>query len=284
MRCLVLPALLAALLASGCGGDDDGGDGESTGTGASKPPSAKEPLRAAAERLESALPGGECKELIGLMLHSIQRGTTNPVAAPKPADCRYIETEAREQLRGYRVTKTREFGTAGFSEGTGDAARRDEVIGIVWLLDSDRSWKAVFEATYRPQLDVPPRLVKEAYANAQQFVVAVRAGDCTKVWAVFGVDSRFVRGAGGRRAKFCRDFSATAQDPKSAFAQIKADPRVKLELLGRTLDLAFYSLELSNGRYMALVLSGPLSNVAPEEIREHANPGVLELVTVRQPP
>jgi hypothetical protein len=276
-------ALLLAVLAVGCGGDDDGGDE----TGAKQPvasdtPAANEPLKAAATRLEEALPGGDCKTLVKLMLHSLQRGTTDPAAPPRKRDCRYVEGEARSQLKGYRVTKVREFGgTAGFSEGTGASARGVDVVGIVWLLDSDGSWKAAFEATYRPQIGPPPYLAREADANAAKLVGAMIRADCATMWRGFSYSSRFV--AGTTRAKFCRGLPAVYRDPRSAFGQIKGDPTLRAELLGRTRDFSFYALRLRNGRYMDLVMSGPLAGTPKAQLRQHANPSALELATVRQP-
>ena len=217
------------------------------------------------------------------MIHSIQRGGVKPDAPPSKSDCAYIRSEERSELRGYRFTKAREWGTAGFSEGDGRANRPGYVIGILWLLDSDGSWKAAYEATYRPQLDPPPRLTAQADANVQRLVSAIKAGSCADMWRLLNVASRFVRASDGRRERWCRELAATFRKPDSAFAQIKADPAPSVDTLGRTRDFHFYALRLHNRRYMDVVLSGPLANVAPGELRQHDNPSVLEMVTVRQP-
>jgi hypothetical protein len=111
----------------------------------------------------------------------------------------------------------------------------------------------------------------------------VKGGDCPALWRVLNVSSRFVRSSGGAQQRFCRGLPAAYRDPRSAFAQIKADPSPSLEPLGRTHDFSFYGLRLRNGRYMDLVLSGPLAGVAPAELKQHDNPTALEFVTVRQP-
>ena len=277
--------LVTLALIAGCGGDDD----DNGSTSGNRPatadrPAAKEPLKDAAARLQELLPNRDCEALMGVMVHSIQRGVTDPAKPPSKSDCAYVDQEAREQLKGYRVTKVREFGgTAGFTEGTGAGAHGVDVIGIVWLLDSDGSWKAAFEATFRPQIGPPPHLPKEADANAATLVGALIKGDCETAWRGLHVSSRFVRGVDGRRAKFCSRFPAQYGNRNSAFAQMKAEPSLRPELLGRTRDFSFYALRLSNGRYIDLVTSGPLANVAKGELKEHANPSVLELVTVRQP-
>jgi hypothetical protein len=272
---------------AGCGGGGSAGDNHTT-TQAEVPkqptrPQARETLRAAATRLEHALPGGDCKVLIHLMLHSIQRGVKNPDAPPTKSDCAFIRREAANQLAGFKVTKVREFGPAGFTEGSGRKAHPGFPIGIVWLLDSDGSWKAAIEATFRRQIGVAPFLADRADANARALLDAVRSANCEDIWRVMNVSSRFVRGNNGDRTRFCRSFLPVFKDPSTAFAQIKADAAPVLEPLGRTHDFSFYGVQLANGRYMDLVVSGPLGGAAPAEIKLHDNPTAIELVTVRQP-
>jgi hypothetical protein len=272
---------------AGCGGGG-GTDDTHTTTQAKAPtqptrPQAKETLRAAATRLEHALPGADCKTLIHLMLHSIQRGVKSPDAPPTKSDCAYIRREAANQLAGFKVTKVREFGPAGFTEGSGKAAHRGFPLGIVWLLDADGSWKAAIEATFRRQIGVAPFLADRADANARTLLDDVRSANCKDLWRVLNVSSRFVRGNDGDRARFCRGFLPTYKDPGSAFAQIKADAAPVLEPLGRTHDFSFYGVRLANGRYMDLVISGPLGGADPAEIKQHDNPTAIEIVTVRQP-
>ena len=274
----LLFALFALVALAGCGGGDGGSK-----TTASERPKAKEPLSAAASRLERVLPRRDCNELIRLMLHSVQRGGSPPGAPPTKRECGYIKNEAAKELRGLSVRKGAEFGTAGFVEGGGRNARRGYLVGIVWLLDQDGSWKAAYEATYRRQIGLPPRLSGEADANARRLIAAVKAANCADLWRVLNVASRFVRTSGGRRERFCRTLPATYRNPKSAFAQIKADPAPALQTLGRTRDFSFYAVRLANGRYLDLVFSGPLANVARRELPQHDNPSALEFVTVRQP-
>lgn len=278
---MALAACVAIALA-GCGGGDGGGETK-PGARAPAPPAAKEPLDAAARRLEAALPKADCEELIHVMLHSIERGLTKPGAPPRASECELMRDEARSGLRGYRVTKVKEIGVGGFSEGTGAEARGDSTVGVVWLLDSDGSWKAIFNAIFRPQIEQPPQLTRLADANVRAFVKALRASDCPTAWRGLHVGSRFVRGSGGKRERYCASIGKAYRDPKSAYSQIKADASAAPKLLGRTRDFSFYALALENGRYMAIVLAGRVGGIAESEQREHVNPSVLELVTVRQP-
>jgi hypothetical protein len=270
------------LLLAGCGGGDGhSATSASSAPPANSPPKAKEPLSVTAKRLERALPHGDCKVLIKLMLHSIQRHST-PDGPPTSGNCDYIK-RAGNQLRGYHLTKSREFGPAGFSEGTGANVPHDGVAGIVWLLDSDGSWKATFEGIFRPQIDVAPDLAARADANARSVVDGLKTGNCAELWRVLNPASRFVLGANGQRERFCRTLPATYRDKSTAFAQVKAEGTPALKPLGRTRDFAFYSIRLKNGRYMDMVLCGQLPGVPRSQLKQHDNPTVLELVTVRQP-
>lgn len=281
----LLPLVAAVLLLAGCGGGD-GHAGPAT-SASTKPapasrPKPKEPLSAAAKRLEAALPRGDCKVLIKLMLVSLQRQSA-PDAPLTSNECAYIKREARTHLRGFKLTEAREFGPAGFTEGTGTAAPRGAVVGVLWLLDSDLSWKATFQAFFRPQIGVAPALPGRADANARRAVDAIKAADCAELWRVLNPASRFVRGVNGQRAKFCSTLPPTYRLKSSAFAQIKADAVLTLEPLGKIHDFYFYGLRLKNGRYIDMVLCGPIADVPPQEFKEHDNPTVLELATVRQP-
>ena len=269
----------AAIGLAGCG-DDGGSEPKNRDAAAPRP---NESLLAAAKRLQGALPRADCDELIGVMLHSVGRGMTAPDAPPRPNECRWMRREARNELRDLRVMQVEEFGVAGFSEGTGAEARKGQTVGTLWVLDSDGSWKAVFDAIFRPQIDEPPRLQDQADANVRAFVAALRAGDCPAVWRGLNVASRFVRSKDGARDRYCAELDKLYRDQRTAFAQIRADRSAQPRLLGRTRDFSFYSLELRNGRYMAIVLAGQLGGVADDELKDHANPSVVEMLTVRQP-
>ena len=286
-RLRVVGLLGAAGLLAGCGGG--GGDATKEAPAptaatadAGAPPRAKEPLTAAAQRLEQALPGRDCKVLIRLMLHSIERGTA-PDAPPTAGECRFIRREARADLRGFRLTKAREFGPAGITEGTGGSTRRDGVVGILWTLDVDGSWKAIFNAILRPQIGRAPAYGGKLPTNAGRFVTAIAARDCDGMWRELNVASRFVRANGGSKKAFCASVRRTYRDKTTAFAQIVDERQTQLRELGKTRDVGFYSLQLANGRSMVLTVTGQLGGVADAELTQHDNPSVLEVLTVRQP-
>lgn len=278
---MVAASMTAALLA-GCGGDDGGGEqsGDATTTAPSKPasdsPRPKEPLADAARRLERAVAKGDCEPLARLMIHSVVSGR-EPGDPPTAQDCRYVKTEARVALRGFKAGKVRELGPAGFSEGTGGA----EVVGSIWILDVDGSWKAVFSANFRRQIGVQPESPDVLAAHARGFVSAVAARDCDRFWLLLHVGSRFVRARDGDKARFCKGLPASYR--KGGLADLAAEPGAQPEELGTMRDTGFYGLPLRNGRYLVLVLTGPLGGIADDELKDHAIPSVIEFVTARAP-
>jgi hypothetical protein len=271
----------ALALITGCGGGGDGGE-----KGAAKPsgpPAASEPVVAAATRLGRAVPRADCRALGALMLHSASRGT-EPTTPPTTRECAFVTREVRNELAGFKLTKAAEFGPGALTEGTGDKPRSGELVGVIWVLDRDGSWKAVYDAVFRPQIGLRPTYGARTDANARGFVAAVAARDCDRLWRLLNVGSRFVRGQSGDRRRFCAGLAPVYRDPKAAFAQIAKDPTAAPARLGATRDIGFYGLELANGRYMVIVMAGRLGGIADSEQREHDDPTVLEVLTVRRPP
>jgi hypothetical protein len=276
---IVASALATALMAAGCGG---GHDNTAPATTAGGPPKPKEPLAAAAKRLERALPTRDCKQLGALMLHSVRRGLNVPPSKPPTAaECKFILREARVDLEGFKVARVRQFGPAGMVEGSGPRARGKNVIGTVWSMDVDRSWKLLFDAILRPQIGVRPRPGFEN--NARAFVAAVLTRNCPLVFRGLNVASRFVRAANGHRATFCRQFLPAYKAKGNGIADLAANPDVKPEQLGATRDISFFGLDLKSGRYMVLTLAGRVGGIADAEQKDHADPSVFELLTVRRP-
>jgi hypothetical protein len=273
-------AACALALLAGCGGGDGGGEKGAVKQGG--PPRAKEPVVAAATRLGRAVPRADCRALAPLMLHSASRGT-EPTTAPTARECKYVEREARNELAGFKVRKAEEFGPAALTEGTGDNPRPGEVVGVIWVLDRDGSWKAVYDAVFRPQIGVRPTYGARTDANARGFVQAVAARDCDRLWRLLNVGSRFVRGQGGDRRRFCAGLPPVYRDPKPAFAQIAKHPTATPTRLGSTRDIGFFALELTNGRYMVMVMAGRLGGIADAEQKQHDDPTVLDVLTLRRP-
>jgi hypothetical protein len=276
-----IAAACAAALLAGCGGDDGGGEKKS-GAAKTTTPEAKEPLTAAARRLERALPTGDCKRLAPLMLHSVRRGqNVDPARPPAAAECRFIRTEIGRDMVGFKVTKVRQFGPTGFAEGSGRKQRPGEVVGTLWALDVDGSWKLLYDATLRRQIGFPPR--PGFGDNARTFVTAVAKRECDGTWLLLNVGSRFVRSVNGDKAKFCKQTAPAYKDKRNGFADLAADPEAKPEELGTLRDVGFFGLRLRSGRYMVAALMGRLGGIADAEQKDHGDPSVIEFLTVRRP-
>jgi hypothetical protein len=189
--------------------------------------------------------------------------------------------EAAFDLKGFKVAQVRQFGPTGVVEGSGDHTDRGQVVGTLWALDVDRSWKLLFNAILRRQVGVKPRPGFEA--NARGFVAAVAARNCDLIWSGLNVGSRFVRAANGHKSTFCRQFLPAYKDKGNGIADLGANPDARPEPLGATRDIAFFGLGLKSGRYLVLALTGRLGGIANAEQKQHVDPSVLELVTVRRP-
>jgi hypothetical protein len=275
--CLAAAATMALL--GGCGGSDS----THTRTTPAGPPRPKEPLQAAAKRLEEALPGGDCKTLAPLMLHSVRRGVNvSPSKPPIKVECDFIRKEQAQDLKGFKVTKVRQFGPSGVVDGSGAGRGPNEVVGTIWALDVDGSWRLLFDAILRPQVGVPPRLPHPA-ASASRFVHAIGTRDCGTFWRLLNVGSRFVRAANGQKATFCKNIALTYKQKAGGIADIASDPAAKPTELGATGDIALYGLGLKSGRYMVLALTGRIGGIADAEQKDHEHPSVLETVSVRRP-
>jgi hypothetical protein len=273
---------VAALLV-GCGG---GGSGSSTGTStrttASGPPKPEEPLAAAAKRLERELAVGHCKPLARLMLHSVRRGrNVDPATPPTKEECAFIRSEAGRELKGFKLTKVQQFGPTGVTEATGANARSGAVVGSLWALDVDRSWKLLYDAILRPQIGVPSS--RDFGSNARRLVQAIGARDCDTFWRLLNVGSRFVRTSDGHKATFCKSIKATIRQKAGGIADLAANPGAAPKQLGTTRDIGFFGVELKSGRYVVLALTGRLGGIADAEQKQHDDPSALEIVSARLP-
>ena len=279
-----MAAAVAALVA-GCGGEGDNEQTDRARTGPAKaggPPKPKEPLAAAAKRLERELAVGHCKPLARIMLHSVRRGrNVDPATPPKKEECAFIRAEAGRELKGFNLTKVQQFGPTGVTEATGANARPGAVVGSLWALDVDGSWKLLYDAILRPQIGVPSS--RDFGSNARRLVQAISARDCDTFWRLLNVGSRFVRTSDGHKATFCKSIKATIKQKAGGIADLAANPDATPNQLGTTRDIGFFGLELKSGRYVVLALTGRLGGIADAEQTQHDDPSALEIVSARLP-
>ena len=145
----------------------------------------------------------------------------------------------------------------------------------------DGSWKLLYDATLRRQRGFPPN--PRFRANARRFVDAAATRNCDAMWRLLNVGSRFVRSVNGRKAQFCKQTAPAYKQKGNGFADLAANRNVTPVELGSRRDVAFFGLPLRSGRYMVAVLTGRLGGIADAEQKFHADPSVIELLTVRRP-
>jgi hypothetical protein len=284
-----LPVALAVLAGAmaGCGGDDDekpsGGGKKAAAAGAPKP---KEPLKAVLPRFEKVLQSGDCRDLVRYGSPSSTRSRPNarPDDPPTRTECRELQRFQRA-LRGFRSGKVAEFGTAGVVDGKDEIAP-GKVASTAWTIDTDGSWRVVFFTGIEPQVGKRPKpsTASDFDAVARQWVEAAKKGDCKALWRLSEAESRFVRNAGGDRAKYCRAVSGVrkGREPHTIkdFAQ---SPDARPEHLGATPNVAFYGVRFPSGRYVTLDVT-TVGEAVPAKLRRgHASPGIENYVVNRNP-
>jgi len=277
--------VVTAALLGGCGGGgDDSKTPASAPSTASVPPKPNEPLTAAAERLQREVPAGQCKPLARIMLHSVRRGlNVDPAKPPNKQECAFIRTEAGRDLKGFKLTKVRQFGPTGITEATGANARpADAVVAGLWALDVDGSWKLIYDAILRRQIGVPS--TRDFGGNARRLVHAIATNDCDTFWRLLNVGSRFVRSVNGQKAAFCKSIKETIKRKEGGIADLAADPGASPKQLGTTRDVGFFGVELKSGRYLVLELAGRIGGVADlAEQKKHEDTSGLDIVSARLP-
>jgi hypothetical protein len=279
---MVAAAAAALLVGCGGGGGDDSRTGTATQTTVSGPPKPKEPLAAAAKRLDRELAAGKCKPLARLMLHSVLRGrNVDPAAPPTKEECAFIRNEAGRELKGFKLTKVQQFGPTGVTEAKGANRRPAEVVGSLWALDVDGSWKLLYDAILRPQIGVPS--ARDFGSNARRLVHAIATNDCDTFWRLLNVGSRFVRTSNGHKAAFCKSIKETIRRKEGGIAELASDRSANPKELGTTRDIGFFGVELKSGRYMVLALTGRLGGIADAEQTQHDDTSALEIVSARLP-
>jgi hypothetical protein len=218
------------------------------------------------------------------MLHSVRRGrNVNPAAPPTKQECAFIRIEAGRELKGFKVAKVRQFGPAGVVEATGANAKPGvAVVGSLWALDVDGSWKLIYGAVLRPQIGEPS--TRDFASSARRLVHAIATNDCDTFWRLLNTGSRFVRSSNGNKATFCKSIKLTIKQKAGGIADLVADPGASPKQLGTTRDVGFFGVELKSGRYLVLALTGRLAGVADlAEQKQHDDTTGLDIVSARLP-
>jgi hypothetical protein len=242
-------------------------------------PEAKEKIQATVKRLKKALKSGKCQALGNVLRHSSGRANPDDPSKPvKPStkftaeECTSLD-EFATALDGFTPKKSKEYGTAALVEGT---KGEDNVI-ITFALDVDGKWRAISSGPLATQIGTTSTL--DYNGSLTSWLDAVKNGNCQEVWLRFTVDSPYVtsRASSGGVTKWCTDFQGAVDRGSGRIYDLVAatDPPQQFAKLQ---DIGIFGIELISGRYITILM---LSEPGAEA--EHANPGVFEFVTTRQP-
>jgi hypothetical protein len=263
----ILVALAALLLLAGCGGDDDG-------------------ERSPAERLQAVLPDYEraledqdCAAFARFAHSQVRaagRGFDDP---PDAAECSNLGT-SYTQLMGFEAERTKLFGeTAAIVEGN----IAGQLLVLVWVVDVDGRWKQVqvSQAGINPQINGEPRPGGDRFArHAAEWVEAMRAGDCRRVFRLLNSASPFLAQKPEDVRGFCTRFRESLDRPDRLAAQLDAAPGAKPIDAGGTRDFHFFRLDTGGGKHWTVIMS-TLPPALPKE--GHEEDSVLDYYRTAPP-
>jgi hypothetical protein len=255
---------LAAL--AGCGGGDEKQD---SGAG----PAAS--LDQAGKRLERALESGECRALADVVIHSSRRTgkLLNTQDPPSEEECRQL-ARFRRGFPGYRAGTSKQFGTAGVVDAEADG--KDTY--SVFVRDIDGTWVQFVSGTPPANHQVGTRQERPGAfdRSAEEYLDALRAGDCRRMYRLTNPDSQQLRGGRVDLGAFCRRLRSAQRISYGLPARVRKARSFELKPLGRTREFAFYSLRLPDGGLWTLVVAATDPRV-PRRLRErHEDPGVVD--------
>ena len=239
MRGPLLILLVSLLAASGCGGGDD--DAE---------PTPQERLAEAVAGFTRAVNDQDCAGFARYAHTSVRPPGKGPDDKPDAEECRNLGI-SYTRLFGFKVTRTKVFGSAAIVEGTVDGP----FIVLIWTLEGDRWTQVQAVPGIDPQVrPTEPRPSDEFDKHAAEFVVAQRKGDCRAVFRLLNSGSPFVSRANNPEA-FCELYRESQRSPERLAAQLAEAPEAKPVDMGGTRDLHFYRVDTGKGRTWTLILS-----------------------------
>jgi hypothetical protein len=242
-------------------------------------PEPLEPIKGAVKRLKKALRTPDCQLRGQVLLHSSNRvHPTTPGAAVVPTtafsaqECADIAAFAG-RLHDFKPKRWNELGTAAIVDGKLDG----QPFTVTFVLDVDGRFRAVGAAPMPAQIGTTATL--DYATSAQAFVTAIATGSCLASWVYLAADSPYVtsRLDTGGATQWCADVAASVATGSGRLFDL-ASATSPPELLGSTLDLAFFGVDLPSGRYVTLVMVSQ-----PTGVTDHLTPGVFDYVTSRAP-
>lgn len=265
MRRPVLTLMLALALLAGCGGGDE------------DPKTPEERLEDVLPDYERAVADQDC-EAFARHAHSAVRPPDRDADDPPDAEeCRNLG-QAYTRLVDFKADRTKVFGSAAIVEGRIDG----QLVALVWVVDVDGRWKQV-QATppgISPQIEGPPRPQTSYEANAREFVAAMRAGDCGKVFRLLNPATPFLESESEPEGSFCTRFRRSFREPERLAAQLARAPDARPVDLGGTPDFHFYRLDTGGDRHWTLIMS---TRPPALPAGEHVEDSVLDYYPTGEP-
>ena len=259
-------ALAVLVLVAGCGGDDEGER------------SPAERLAAVLPDYERALEDQDCAAFARFAHSQVRaagRGYDDP---PDGAECRNLGF-SYTRLMGFEAGRTKLFGeTAAIVQGN----LAGQLIALIWVVDVDGRWKQV-QATQtgiNPQIGGQPRPDNRFAPHVEEWVAAMRAGDCRRVFRLLNPASPFLADRPGDARGFCTRFRESLGRPDRLAAQLKAAPGAKPVDMGGTRDFHFFRLDTGGGKHWTVILS-TLPPAPPSE--GHEDDSVLDYYRTAPP-
>ncbi len=218
---------------------------------------------------------GDCKALADVTIHSSRRppGLVNTQKPPSAQECRELGA-FRKSFEGYRAGAARRYGTGGVA----DAEVKGKPTSSVFVQDIDGTW-VQFVTTSPPakhELGTQPNDAARADRNAEEYLAALKQGDCEATFRLTNPDSPQLQQGRLDRATYCKRLRSAQRIDYGLPARLRRAGDVRPRPLGKTERTALYAIELPDGGRWTLVLAATDARLSEEKKQGHASPGVLD--------
>jgi hypothetical protein len=239
---------------AGCGGGDESSTTSSAGstTTAADVTEPSQPLSDQIPLFERAAASGDCDDQLEVV-HPVQ--LADPEHPASPRNCEGANVMRFE--KGVEVTDSQEFGTGAIV----DTVVKDRQEALLWALDASGRFKWPGAFIHKLQVGTEARDPTRFAKPAQEFVDALRDGDCHAAYALLAQPSRLAQ---NDEDGFCQVFKPNFETaPEGLAVRLRKDPGAQPELLGATRDVAFFALATEPAGYRTMIVGVPSPGDAP---------------------
>jgi hypothetical protein len=258
-----------------CGGGDS-----SSGTDVVSAPEAEQALEEHLAAVNKAIATNDCEANVEQQFSQTRSAARNATEAVEPgapataAECpssgsggATVGPLTLSNLGGLKLSVTEESGPAAVSEGTASKAFKGYGhFGVISMVDRDGMWRYLTFYQVRPQSEAPSSEADPG-AVVDQFLAAVRKGDCANADAIFDPLGRLAGAAtGGLRNPGGAKTACEAVVKGAYFApSLKETPEadVKPEELLTTRDISIWGVPTKEAYYAVFLATPPTTVTAP---------------------